>query len=53
MAEKKKNDEVTNAELVNDDMGLTKPPTQIILERVNPVQPSIVEEAEEEEKKKK
>ena len=53
MAEKKQNDDVTNAELVADDPGLTKPPTGIILEDVNPEQPSIVKEAEEEEKNKK
>lgn len=49
MADKKQDDNITNAELVADDPGLTKAPTGIILEQVNPVNPKVVKEAEEKE----
>lgn len=53
MAEKDQNQTVTDKELVADDPGLTSPPTQIVLESTNPVQPSIVDEAKKKEEEKK
>ena len=53
MADKKKTEDVTNAELVADDPGLSSPPTQIVLEQVNPLNPKVVKEAEEKAKDKK
>lgn len=53
MADDKKIEDVTNTELVADDPGLTSPPTQIVLEEVNPLNPKVVKEAEEKVKEKK
>lgn len=53
MADEKKKDDITNAELVADDPGLTSPPTGIILEDEKTVTPKIVKEAEEAIKDKK
>lgn len=53
MADEKKNDDITNAELVADDPGLTSPPTGIILEQQKTVTPGIVKDAEEAIKDKK
>lgn len=55
MADNKKNDGITNAELVADDPGLTSPPTGIVLEREKTVTSKIVQDAEEaiQEKDKK
>lgn len=53
MSDKVQKGTVTNAELVADDPGLTREPTPIVLEQVNPVQPDIVKEAEEKASKAK
>ncbi len=48
MADKQQDDQITNAELVADDPGLTKVPTGILLEQENTLNPKVVKEAEEE-----
>ena len=53
MEDKKRNEEVTNAELVADDPGLTSPPTQIVLEQTNPLNRGAVKEGEKLAKEKK